>query len=122
PERRAVERIPDRPIPAPPAPVDLENVRRLADAGRLREAAEQCESQLQQQGPSSEAYYLLGLVRDAAGERQGAAECYRSAVYLDPEHLEALMHLALLLETQGDSAAAGDRKSTRLNSSHVSIS
>ena len=49
-ERRAVERIPDRPIPAPPAPVDLENVGRLADAGRLREAAEKCESHLQQQG------------------------------------------------------------------------
>jgi chemotaxis protein methyltransferase WspC len=96
------------PVPSPPvAPAcGLATARKLADAGRLREAAECCESHIQQQGPSSGAYYLLGLVRDALGDRQSAAECYRKLLYLEPEHVEALMHLSLLTESQGDSAAA----------------
>ena len=31
---------------------------------------------------------------------------YRRVVYLEPEHVEALMHLALCMESQGDTAAA----------------
>ena len=89
-----------------PRPTDLVFARSLADAGRLEEAVERCEQDLKQRGPSSEAYYLLGLLRDATGDGLGAAENYRRVVYLEPEHIEALMHLALCMEKQGDSAAA----------------
>jgi chemotaxis protein methyltransferase WspC len=52
------------------------------------------------------ALYLLALVRDAMGDDRGAADCYRKVVYLEPNHAEALMHLALLAEKRGDSSAA----------------
>jgi chemotaxis protein methyltransferase WspC len=94
------------PIPSKPPPADLETARRLADAGRLQEAAAWCEANLLEQGPSSETYYLLGLVRDAIGDRDGAAALYRRVIYLEPEHVEGLMHLALMTETQGDAIAA----------------
>jgi chemotaxis protein methyltransferase WspC len=96
------------PAPAPDGPrVDkLEIARKLADAGRLEEAAAWCERNLREQGPSSETYYLLGLVRDAVGDRDGATTFYRKAVYLEPEHVEGLMQLALANQTQGDTAAA----------------
>jgi len=87
-------------------PADLPTAQCLADEGRLREAAECCERNLVQFGPSAEAYHLLGVLRDAAGECERAAECYRRAVYLEPSHLESLTHLALVSETQGDSVAA----------------
>jgi chemotaxis protein methyltransferase WspC len=51
-------------------------------------------------------YYLLGLVRDALGDRDGAAAFYRKVIYLEPGHVEGLMHLALMTEKQGDLAAA----------------
>ena len=89
---------------APPAALAV--ARSLADAGRLEEAVEGCERHLQQHGPSPEAYYLLGLLRDATGDGPSAAENYRRVVYLEPEHLEALMHLALCAEKQGDAAGA----------------
>jgi chemotaxis protein methyltransferase WspC len=95
------------PIPATPPRAGLEVARSLADAGRLQEAAAWCETNLLDQGPSSETYYLLGLVRDAIGDRDGAAAFYRKVIYLEPEHVEGLMHLALLTETEGDPAAAG---------------
>jgi chemotaxis protein methyltransferase WspC len=98
------------PLLAQPVPqvADLESVRHLADAGKLGEAVESCESHLRQHGPSAEAYYLLGLVRDAIGDRHDAAESYRKALYLAPDHMEALIHLALLSEREGN-IAGGSR-------------
>jgi chemotaxis protein methyltransferase WspC len=97
-----------KPPPQPAAesvelpPADLVTAQRFADQGHLREAIGCCERNLSRYGPSAEAYYLLGVVRDAAGERDRAAECYRRAVYLEPNHAEALTHLALFSQTQGD--------------------
>jgi chemotaxis protein methyltransferase WspC len=100
--------------PATPAPSDLPSpagrdsreemllAMSLADQGRLAEAAEVCERHLQRSPPTARAYYLLGLVRDAAGQSELATELYRKALYLDPHHEEALVHLALLLERAGD--------------------
>lgn len=93
--------------PATPVAADiLDSARRLADAGKLREAARACEAHLRESGTSPAALYLLALVRDALGDDRGAADCYRKVVYLEPNHAEALMHLALLAEKRGDSSAA----------------
>lgn len=86
---------------------DLESARRLADSGRLQEAAEYCERHLLQQNSSPETYYLLGLIRDALGDVQHAMDCYRKLLYLDPDNVQALMHLALLTERRGDLVTAG---------------
>jgi len=91
--------------PSPPVRPDLETARRLADAGRLREAAEICEAHLCQSRVSAQAYYLLGLVRDASGDAR-AIECYRKALYLEPNHYESLLQMALLLQKNGDPARA----------------
>jgi len=86
-------------------PSDLEVASQLADAGRLDEAAAICESFLRTQGPSVQAYYLLGLVCDATGDPK-AADCYRKALYLEPNHYESLVHMSLLLEKAGDNVGA----------------
>ena len=85
---------------------NLEDARRMADAGRLAEATGLCEDYLKKQGPSPEAYYLLGLMRDANGDMERATDCYRRVLYLEPNHPDALAHLALLCERQGDADAA----------------
>ncbi len=85
---------------------DLQTAAGLADAGHLTEAAEICEKDLQANGPSAAVYYLLGLVHDAQGNREQAAGYYRKTIYLDSGHVDALMHLALLAETEGDFGSA----------------
>jgi chemotaxis protein methyltransferase WspC len=93
--------------PAKPLrPADLQEAQRLANAGHLAEAVQQCEAQMRENGPTADAFHLLGLLRDAAGSRLEAAANYRKALYLDPHHQETLAHLALLLEQQGDGAGA----------------
>jgi chemotaxis protein methyltransferase WspC len=84
---------------------DLEAARRLADAGRLSEAAAICETYLSRSRVSAQAYYLLGLVRDAGGD-PSAMDCYRKALYIEPNHYESLLQMALLLQKNGDAARA----------------
>jgi chemotaxis protein methyltransferase WspC len=86
--------------------IDLSRAKQLGDVGKFTEAVDLCEAHLKEQGPTSEAYRLLGLLRDAMGDLPRAAECYRKVLYLDPNHSETLLHLALLSEKQGDIAGA----------------
>ena len=99
------------------APTGIDRARRLADQGHLVDAAAHCEAHLRQHGPSAEVFHLLGLVRDASGNAEDAAEQYRKALYLEPDHHEALIHLALLLRKRGDEAGAQrlQRRASRLH-------
>jgi chemotaxis protein methyltransferase WspC len=103
-------RPPSRGKAFPALSSDLEAARRLADAGHLKKAAEICEAYLRETRASAQAYYLLGLVRDASGE-PGAIDCYRKALYLEPDHYESLLQMALLLQKNGDAARARTFKS-----------
>jgi chemotaxis protein methyltransferase WspC len=89
----------------PTVVLDLADARQLADRGRLDEAAAICQSHLQANGPSAQAYYLLGLVHDANGVPT-AMDYYRKALYLEPDHHESLLQMALLLEKNGNAHAA----------------
>ncbi|WP_088346796.1 MULTISPECIES: CheR family methyltransferase [Rhodomicrobium] len=94
---------------APPAmpPPGLEDSRRLADQGRFEESEQACAAHMEVHGASADGFCLLGLIRDAKNRLEDAARFYRKALYLEPEHHEALMHLTLLLERQGDARGAG---------------
>ena len=76
----------------------LEASTRLANEGRFEDAVRGCEDSIERYGPSAGALYLLGLVKDALGDPLEAMSCYQKALYLNPRHEEALVHLALLLE------------------------
>jgi chemotaxis protein methyltransferase WspC len=103
--------VDDKPLPVDKPLSLLDRAAELANIGRFDEAIAACERHLQQKSPSASAYYLLGMIRQAAGDRPRAEDCFRKAVYLDPRHDEALLALALLAERHGDHvAAAGFRR------------
>ena len=117
-----------RPQPAPaPAPAAdiaaaaehwMEAAHRLANQGKLVEALECCERNSRGQPASAETHHLIGLLHDAAGRVPEAAEHYRKALYLDPQHSEALAHLAVALQKRGDTLGAQrllERANRRLN-------
>ena len=89
----------------------LDQAAELANQGRFDEAIAACERHLRLKGFSPPAYYLMGMICQAAGNRARAEECFHKTVYLDPMHDEALLALALLAERRGDhDAAAGFRR------------
>ncbi len=100
---------PASPQPAPPGAdldVSLEHIGQMADRGLLEEAGRACEAYLREREPTADALLLLGLIRDAAGDAASAIKFYRRALYLEPNHPQALAHLALLLEKEGDARGA----------------
>lgn len=84
----------------------LGEIESLANSGRTLEALQACEALLKTQGPSAGLFYWFGLLSDAAGDSDAAQTYYRKVLYLEPEHIEALSHLAMLLEARGDKAGA----------------
>jgi chemotaxis protein methyltransferase WspC len=85
---------------------DIGEAMRLADQGHFVEAATCCAEHLRRHGPSAAAFHLMGLVRDATGNQPEAVAYYRKALYLEPNHYGTQIHLALLMEKQGDTAGA----------------
>lgn len=122
--------IPLRSVPAPPernrpfaavAPVQRANLEKapntdaaallasiasLANEGKSLEARAACEEYLRHHEPVAQVFYWLGLLSDVAGNVLEAQGFYRKALYLQPQHPEALMHLSVLLASQGDASGA----------------
>ena len=84
----------------------LANIAVLADEGKSADARAACESYLCSHEPVAQVFYWLGLLSDVAGNTLEAQGFYRKALYLEPQHPEALMHLAGLLQAQGDAMGA----------------
>jgi len=84
----------------------LQQAFQFADQGHLDEAAKLCKTLLKQPTRQVDAHYLLGLIREAAGNPAEAEQMFRKAIYLDPDHYEALAHLSILREQQGDTDEA----------------
>lgn len=84
----------------------LANIAALADEGKSAEARAACENYLRGHEPVAQVFYWLGLLSDVAGNVLEAQGFYRKALYLEPQHPDALMHLAALLQAQGDATGA----------------
>lgn len=83
----------------------LEEAQRLADQGNVAAAMQYCQRYLRE-SPSAQAFYLVGLLHDAVDEREQARAHYRKALYLEPTHREALVHLAEALIRDGNTSEA----------------
>jgi chemotaxis protein methyltransferase WspC len=96
--------------------------RRLGDAGQIDEAIRICSEYLQGVPGSADGHFLLGVLHDALGRSELAADSFRKALYLDPNHREALLHLALKKEARGDGSGAALLRARARRSEDVSTS
>jgi chemotaxis protein methyltransferase WspC len=92
-------------IPVPSVNL-LARARQQADGGQLDEALATCQMHLSQSSPSADAFSLLGVIHQARRESDEAVRCFQRALYLEPAHRDALTHLMLLCQEQGDYAQA----------------
>ncbi len=95
--------------PAPesvPTPSVIAEIARLAGAGQLVEALQRGEAALATAGADAELLAMVGTMYAAVNDDVRAESCYRRALYLDPAHADALVHLALLLDQRGDATEA----------------
>lgn len=110
-----------RPAPPPPAasaipssgkaPADLlQQARDLADLAQFQQADEKCQAHLAAHPDSADAYFLLGMLSEQAGAAAPAEHYWRRCLYLQPDHYDALCHLALLAERAGNDSGAATLK------------
>jgi chemotaxis protein methyltransferase WspC len=90
--------------PAEPPSTILDRASSLADLGRYGEATELVEGLIRVGGAGAPAYFLLGLIAQVSGHRDRAEGHFLKTIYLDPQHDEALLALALLARRKGDIA------------------
>lgn len=81
---------------------DLDLAYKLANKGKLKEALNLCKHHIDSERFSARAHYLIGLIHDTQGSTEEAHKYLRKAIYLDPENIEALIHLSLMAEQHGD--------------------
>ncbi len=84
----------------------LAQARQLANLGQLESAAKLCENYLQSDRTSASAYVLMGEIYQSWDCYEQASICFERALYLNPNQLEAIVHLALIKEHQGDVRSA----------------
>ena len=107
--RREVRSMPPPPPAVPGSSVNaaadfqslLTEVRRLSNQGRLPEAASLCRRLIAGKPHHVESQFLMGLISEAGDDHRSAEQHYLKALYLDPGHMETLVHLALFYEHQG---------------------
>jgi chemotaxis protein methyltransferase WspC len=87
-------------------PNTLEAARIFADTGRLDEARAVCEALVRARATDADALALLGVVHLAAGRIDGALDALRKALYLAPDHVEAVSNMMALCARRGDTARA----------------
>lgn len=78
----------------------------LAHGGEYSAAEDVCRRLLASEELNAGAHYVLALCRESLGDRDGAAEHDRMAVYLDPAFAMPRLHLGLLARRAGDRQTA----------------
>lgn len=101
------------------ASIVLAEIGRLANEGRFAEALVVGNCAMREGLASAEFFALMGTTHAAALDLARAEECYRRALFLEPTHEEALLHLSLLLDQRGERKLA-DRLRTRARRALVS--
>lgn len=74
----------------------------MANGGDTEAARALCLQLINDENGNADAYYLLGLLSDLAADRESAEQYLRKAIYLDPEHYEALVQLSILSTQNGN--------------------
>ena len=103
-----------------PANATLAEARQLAEQGDYAGARRLCEHWLTTDPCSAEASYLAGLAASCLDAPDQAELHWRRCLYLEPEHYQALCHMAALREQAGDpdEAARLRRRASRVFERH----
>ncbi len=80
--------------------------RAMADQGELPAALELCEVFLGDNPAHAEAHFLMGLIYEALHNEVKAEAFFNKAIYLNPDHFEALNHLAFIESHRGNKRGA----------------
>jgi len=80
----------------------IELIRNYANQSKFEEAMEMCSEMIKKNTINDEVYFLVGLIYEAQNKLDLSEQNYNKALYLNPNHYEAVVHLSLIYEKQGN--------------------
>ena len=94
--------------PREPPSVDdlLREAEALANDGRHAEALALCRRNESSTAPCPRMFFLMGMLHQAVGDLDRAESCLHKTLYLDADHDEALLALAVVATRRGDDRRA----------------
>jgi len=78
----------------------------LANANRHHQALSLCLRHQETAAPSARIYFLMGMLHQAVGDLERAEDCLQKTLYLDANHDEAFLSLAIIASKRGDDRMA----------------
>ncbi len=88
----------------------LRPIEKLVKENNYDEAYQKCLAYLDYQPDSAHGHYLLGQIKNQQGENKAAESLLKKAIYLDPNHEQALELLCGIAEKSGDVDAENSYK------------
>jgi len=80
----------------------LYEIQRLADSGSIIKAKEECSLYIKKFPGDANGFYLMGVLCNAINDVNFAAEYFEKALYLEPNHYDALVNLSLIFGLSGN--------------------
>lgn len=80
----------------------LRSIEQWVDAAKWEEAEQECKRFLESFPNSVDAFFILGLIKEAVGELHCASEYFRKVLYLQPNHRDALLHSYAVCKRLGE--------------------
>jgi chemotaxis protein methyltransferase WspC len=102
PVRPRITATPPLPVAVPEPATGLDEAWRLADEGAFEAASALCDGLIAGAPAEPEHHYLRGVLNEARDQLQAAEESFRKALYLDPDHYGALLHMSALCQRRGE--------------------
>ncbi|MFM9196072.1 MAG: CheR family methyltransferase [Planctomycetia bacterium] len=90
----------------PPADELIREAEALANDGRHAEALALCRRYELSMAPCPRMFFLMGMLHQAVGDLERAEGCLHTTLYLDANHDEALLALAVVATRRGDGRMA----------------
>jgi len=84
------------------ADLDLQQLEKLANQGKLLEAKQGCEAYTSQHPMHAAGWYLLGVILQAENHLEQAKQHFQKALYLEPGHEHSLRQLVGIAEFEGN--------------------
>ncbi len=89
-----------------PSETLFQKARKLADNGFVEEALSLCQRSITEEGPRAASFTLMGVIEDIMGNTEKSEEYLGKALYLEPDNLEAMTLLILIMEKQNKNQKA----------------
>ncbi len=84
----------------------IEIIRNYANQSKFDEALNMCMDLINKNSINDEVYFLVGLIYEAQNKFDLSEQNYNKALYLNPNHYEAVVHLGLIYEKKGNTKQA----------------